>query len=361
MQARLPAETFNRVFAEAIEAPALSRTTRVNRPRAVFLGGQPGCGKSTCARHFEAIFGTANYVHVDVDRLRPLHPAYLQLLANPSTERSAPTAVQRDCSLWADQLRDSAIDGRRDALIESTMRSPEQVRTASVRLRSAFYAIDARILAVHPLISEVSLLQRFEHEKRALGFAREMPVDYHNLAASGLLETVKSIESEKLVDNLLLLDRGGRTVYENRLVDGQWLETPNGVQALQNFRATSLDAAQRGNIVRLWDDVVCMMNARHAPAAETQTVQWRREEVLRELGSELSLETRDSGFYFGKILSFDGGVVSQKIGRDPSAVTNHSASKLSRIPSIGEVVSIAYGEAGVGRVSNRSVEKTHER
>lgn len=360
MQARLPAQSFDSIFAAAIQAPALSRTTRVDVPRAVFLGGQPGCGKSTCARHYEGIFGSANYVHVDVDRLRPFHPAYLPLLADPSTERSAPTAVQRDCSLWADRLRDCAIDGQRNVLIESTMRSPDQVRAASARLRAQNYAIDARVLAVHSLNSEVSLLHRFEHEKRALGFAREMPVDYHNLAAVGLVETVQTIEAEKLADHLLLLDRTGRTVYENRLVDGQWTQTPHGALALQDFRTASLDGAQKTNIARLWDDVLGMMNERHAPPAEIQAVQWRRDEVVGQLLTGPALATGDSGFYFGKILSQDDGVIQQKTGRDPSAVTQHIAHKLSRIPSVGEVVSISYG-AGVGRVSERSLENTRQR
>lgn len=375
-EVRLTAEEFERVFRDAVEAPALRRTEESPAPCAVYLGGQPGSGKSTFARMFSAIFGSSNFVHVDVDRLRPLHPAYLPMMADPHTERSAPSAVQRDCSLWADQLRDSAISARRNMLIENTMRAPGQVRESATALRNAGYAIEARLLAVHPLVSAVSLSQRYEHEKRALGFGREMPLDYHELAASGIVDTVLVIEAEKLVDRLHIVDRNGNTVYENDLVKGQWRQAPRGAQAMQEFREASLNALERQSIVRLWDDVLTMMEKRCAPRSELDAVDRLRVAAQRALarleplampcsgGREVSAQVEPASVnavFNGRILEVNDKFVVQKIGRDPDRIARHDVHALTRIPKVGEVVDIQYSATKVGQVSEQALQRAHSR
>lgn len=276
MEVRLPAEDFSAIFSDGIEAPALSWTMAAEAPRALFLGGQPGCGKSTIARS-SALFGSGTFVHVDVDRLREMHPAYLPIVMNAATERLAPSAVQRDCSAWADMLRDSAMAGRRNMLVEGTMRSPGQVRESALAMREAGYAVEARIMAVHAKSSEVSLLQRFEHEKQILGYGREIPLDYHDLAAAGVVETVRAIEEEKLFDRLVIFNRGGTAIYENTLVDGEWERVPDGARVMEAFRVASYDVTEKNSIVALWEDVVDMMKIRGAPDAEVAAVAVRRD------------------------------------------------------------------------------------
>ena len=85
-EAPLSAAAHAEVFRSAVAGPALRRTEASSAPTAFFLGGQPGSGKSTFARTFTTLFGSNNFVHVDVDRLRPLHPAYLPMMADPATE-----------------------------------------------------------------------------------------------------------------------------------------------------------------------------------------------------------------------------------------------------------------------------------
>jgi hypothetical protein len=277
MEVRLPAEEFAAIFADGIEAPALSWTTAAEVPRALFLGGQPGCGKSTIAPSSAALFGSETFVHVDVDRLREMHPAYLPIVMDATTERLAPSAVQRDCSTWADMLRDIAMAGRRNMLVEGTMRSHGQVRESVLAMREAGYAVEARIMAVHAKSSEVSLLQRFEHEKQILGYGREIPLDYHDLAAAGIVETVRVIEEEKLFDRLVIFNRSGTAIYENTLVDCEWERLPDGARVMEAFRVASYDVTEQNSIVALWEDVVDMMKIRGAPDAEVAAVAVRRD------------------------------------------------------------------------------------
>lgn len=374
-EVRLPADAFSAVFEDGVLAPALSVTCASDRPRAVFLGGQPGCGKSTIARSSCAWFGTDNFVHVDVDRLRSLHPAFLPMVSNPATERDAPSAVQKDCSLWADMLRDRAIGGQRNVLLENTMRSPSQVRESATALRKAGYAIDARIMAVHAKSSEVSLLQRFEHEKQTLGYGREIPVEYHDLAAAGIVETVKALEAEKLVDHLVIFDRSGRKIYENELIGGEWRFAPDGSSTMERFRQASYDVVEKIKISTLWDDVVDMMERRGAKPEEIAPIQKCRglanlaavEATSRIEGPMASSPGVQHNFvtqgdFSGRIVEHreSGEVVVQKVGRDPDKIALHDGGKLSRKPDVGEVVDISY-RTGLGEVSRRAIGRVRSR
>ncbi len=61
---RLPKTHLWSIFREAIEAPALAGAQAVERPRVVFLGGQPGCGKSEVPEHI--IAGLSNTIAHEV-------------------------------------------------------------------------------------------------------------------------------------------------------------------------------------------------------------------------------------------------------------------------------------------------------
>lgn len=363
-EVRLQGDEFARIYREGIEGPAMTGTSAVANPRAIYLGGQPGSGKSTLARSAAAMLGSDNFVHVDVDRLREMHPAYLPMIRNPRTEDAAPSAVQRDCSLWADMLRVKAMAGQRNMLVENTMRSSDQVRESVLAHRDAGYAVEARILAVHARSSEVSLSRRFELEKASMGFGRRMPLDYHELAAAGIVDTVRVIEDERLMDRVVIFDRSGRTIYENELVDGAWVRPALGAATMERHREGSYDVAEKSAIVSLWDNVLDMMQSRGATAAEVSAMEARR--AGAKLAEEVALAERgdmepfgvhqglvvEGGLFHGRILELDvaSGVAVQKVGRDPDRIARHALAKLSRVPEVGEVVEIGY-RGGIGQVS----------
>jgi hypothetical protein len=56
------------------------------------------------------------------------------------------------------------------------------------------------------------------------------------------------------------------------------------------------------------------------------------------------------GIYSGKVISIDGEVVVQKVGRDPDKIVRHDLSKLTAAVKVGECVDIKY-KNGIGVVS----------
>lgn len=275
-QHRLPPDQFAAIYFDQILNPALANSTATETPVAVFIGGQPGAGKSTQAEMAVKSFGESGYVHVDADRTRVEHPNYLPLAKNPATEQIAATAVQADSGKWAALLTRNGAEARRNLLIEGTMRVPQQINDVAETIRKNGYQLEARIIAVHEKTSEASMQYRFEREKIVQGFGRTIPFDYHEKAAAGIVETVKMIEDNKLFDRLRICDRGGNVIYSNDLVNGEWQHAPAGAESLEKYRAQTYSIQEKRDIAALWDKVAGMMNERNAPGDEFLEIDKRR-------------------------------------------------------------------------------------
>jgi hypothetical protein len=85
-------------------------------------------------------------VVIDADRMREENPRYKQPREDPSTP---PTARRRKpanglpASRWPPE-------NRRNLVVDGTMRSPENIRDLTTRLKEQGYEVEARVLAVNP-------------------------------------------------------------------------------------------------------------------------------------------------------------------------------------------------------------------
>jgi predicted ABC-type ATPase len=352
-------DDLNEIYYEAIERPALATTQPRQKPVGVFLGGQPGAGKSTMARKALSLFKSGNFATVDVDQLRTLHPEYLPLVTNPETEVLAPSAVQTVCSGWADRLRESLVESRRNVLVDGTLRDVSQFRAAAAHMRKAGYTIEVHVLAVHEASSAVSVKQRFENEKRVLGFGRHIPPQYHSTAVSGVVDSVHAIEAERLADVIVVHNRANEIVYQNRLVNDRWEREPAGAETIRAFRASAYDLVEKTAIVSQWEEVLDKMAERGAPAPDVADIR------VRLAKAQIAAQHTGPGEgeqFNGRITEVDRvvGVVTQKCGRDPEQVVRHATDMLSRIPEVGEVVTVGYA-AGNGKVSDREITRSINR
>lgn len=72
-------------------------------------------------------------------------------------------------------------------------------------------------------------------------------------------------------------------------------------------------------------------------------------------------DTPAQQMFSGLILRIEGNEVVQKVGRDPSQIVRHDISKLTAVPTVGEVVDITFGKNGRGVVAQKQAEKEVER
>jgi hypothetical protein len=85
-------------------------------------------------------------VVIDADRMREENPRYKQPREDPST----PPTARRRAGEWATRLTLAAVENRRNLVVDGTMRSPENIRDLTTRLKEQGYEVEARVLAVNP-------------------------------------------------------------------------------------------------------------------------------------------------------------------------------------------------------------------
>jgi predicted ABC-type ATPase len=118
-ESRLDSQEHARIFNETIlPRSTVQSTTPQAHPRAIVLAGQPGAGKGNLADAAKLEFSN-DIVKIDPDELRRFHPNIENLRATHPMTWSGLT--QPDASQWASELRDAAVAGKRNIIIDTTL------------------------------------------------------------------------------------------------------------------------------------------------------------------------------------------------------------------------------------------------
>jgi len=225
----------------------LARTAAVHegRPVAVILAGQPGAGKSGLCTQAREDLRERGAVEVDVDALRRYHPQYADFLAQD--DLSAAPRTQRNASRWADELRDAAIVGRRNLIIDGTLKNPDNAERLCERLRESGYQVEVRALAVAPENSRLGVYLRYEDAHAKAGAGRWVPERVHDEAVAGMPESLRCIEQHGLADRVQVYHRGSnQAIYDNAAALQGGIDGAAKVVAAEHCREPTFDEHRDG-------------------------------------------------------------------------------------------------------------------
>ena len=244
-----------------IERHALDHTVAQEKPRAILLGGQPGSGKSELARMAQhELSQNGRAVVIDADKLRERNPVYQALsLTDP---KNAADLTHKEAAEWARRLTTATVQGRRNLVIDGTMRDPKGVLTLAAKLREHGYTVEARVIAVSPEVSINRARLRFEEQMAARGVGRFVNQAQHDVAYKGLADSVSALESARAVDAIRVYDASQREIYANQLVRGSWQQEPGAQQALTEERTRTWSHAEHRNHVALLTDITRLAGQR---------------------------------------------------------------------------------------------------
>jgi hypothetical protein len=158
---------------------------RADRPRLVLLGGQPGAGKAAVliASHTE-FAEAAPAIRIVGDDLRSYHPQFLAF--HRQDPETASRFTQMDAGLWTEKLLAEATRRQVNVVLETTMRTPENVARIILTAGDAGYEIEVRAVAVNPPLSWQGNHYRFEEMLHSGLAARIPPQHIHDAAVDGL-------------------------------------------------------------------------------------------------------------------------------------------------------------------------------
>lgn len=233
-------EALERAY-KRLERDALERTQQQENPRAILLGGQPGSGKSELANQsLRELRQSGGAVTIDADRMREENPRYQQL--SKEDPQNAADRTHKEAAEWSMRLTVTAIEQRRNLVVDGTMRSPENMRALATRLKENGYDVEARVMAVDPETSITRARLRFEEQVSVRGNGRFVNQEQHDNAYAGIPRSVNTLEREKLVDRIRVYDPNQRQVYENAQ------DSVNGRRRLKRGRQSSRSAHARGRM-----------------------------------------------------------------------------------------------------------------
>lgn len=246
---------------KGVERDALERTKAQDQPKAVFVGGQPGAGKTELtAEAVREARERGGAVVIDSDRMREENPRFKQL--SREDPQNAADRTQREAAEWSTRLTMAAMEGRRDLVIDGTMRDPANVRDIATRLKENGYQVEARVMAVDPETSITRARLRFEEQVAERGTGRFVNQEQHDRAYEGVPASLRAIEAEKLMDRVQVHDSNQRPIYENTLEHGEWRRSPEAAAALEQERNREWTHAERRDYATALQDIATLTRER---------------------------------------------------------------------------------------------------
>lgn len=187
------------------------------KPLAVIVAGQPGAGKGPLTEDLCRWFAdNGGCVAIDVNELLNLHPDYCLLIEED--HRTAGKTVRGDALAVAEELFASAVESRRNLLIDTTLEGADRALDVVRLLHDSGYRTHVIALCVQPEISWESLGLRFDEQLAEMGVGRWVGEAAHDRGGTGLVASLSALESQGLLDDLDIITRDGeRLLHSDRL------------------------------------------------------------------------------------------------------------------------------------------------
>ena len=210
---QLDAAAHQRIFVEKVlPNSGLQQASTQAHPKAVILAGQPGAGKGGLTRAAFAEFA-GDVVAIDPDELRSRHPE------TKTFQREHPYTwsddTHHDASRWAQELRDAAIDGRKNIITDTTLGDGKKDVDLILRLEKSGYQVEVRAMATARLESELGVDQRFSKGLDADGFGRYVPQNVRNELYENLPGNLDKVRAETGAP-IRIFNREGQQLYDSR-------------------------------------------------------------------------------------------------------------------------------------------------
>ncbi|MBV8379406.1 MAG: zeta toxin family protein [Paucibacter sp.] len=202
-----------RAFKEqVVPRSRFGRSTPQAAPHAIFTAGQPGAGKGGVVDAVKVEL-SGNVVVIDPDELRDFVPGIERMReAHPLTwsGESYPAA-----KAYADALRDLAIEGRRNLIIDTTLARADPAIEQIRALQAKGYVVEIHAMATHRLESELGVDRRFTKDLVRQGHGRHVPGDFHDFAYDALPGNLDKVHAQTGV-RIRIYNREGAELYDSR-------------------------------------------------------------------------------------------------------------------------------------------------
>lgn len=192
-------EIFDRDIAPTLTAGGAAEL----HPSVVFVGAQPGAGKSRAIADVHGEHPAA--VPVIGDDFRQFHPSYRDLMCTDPL--AMPHVTAQASGAWVGMAAAYLRAERRSVIVETTMRQLPVVESTAAAFRSAGYRVEAHVLAVPGAVSALGTVSRYLGAAAGNDQNRWTPSTAHEAAYEAMPVTVEQLVARGLVDRITVATR----------------------------------------------------------------------------------------------------------------------------------------------------------
>lgn len=201
------------IWKEDIASVVFRSARRDEAPVSIWLGGQPGAGKSSAAKSACRLYPDKSVVLIDGDDYRQYHPLYVDVMrANPA---QMPEITQQAEGRWIAMSVSYALKQGYSSLIEGTWRNAEIVLKESRRAKHLKRKTHACVIGVSPFESGIGILRRYIDARLVGRGARWTSPASHDGVVKRLPQNVRAIATDESVDRFTVLNRDGVVQFDS--------------------------------------------------------------------------------------------------------------------------------------------------
>ena len=208
---------------------------KVSNPICIFVGGQPGCGKSTNSLKLKEAFLENGAIEIGIDNFRPYHPNYLEIEniikkhweGRIQTDNDSPGNDFADFThKFAGDMTDYLVDyftnthgDKYNLIIEWGMRTPVEPLKMMKILKDIGYKNIVNFVVVYKEESYNACILRADVMDGLEHVVRRIPRYFHDLCVKTLPDSCNTIYKDgfinnKYIDQFILISRDGAVIWD---------------------------------------------------------------------------------------------------------------------------------------------------
>lgn len=201
----------------------------VDNPVAIFIGGQPGCGKTVMSMNLKNEMG--NIIEIGIDNYRMYHPRYLEIekrirefwdgkeeTINDTPGNDIANFTHYFAGAMTDRLIEMGKNKSFNMILEWGMREPNAPLKCMKELKEKNYNNIVFFVSTNKDISYEACNLRYDIMKESNRIIRKVPLDFHELCIKTLPDSIDRIyiegTKEKLIDYMAIVKRDNKVIWD---------------------------------------------------------------------------------------------------------------------------------------------------
>ncbi|MEU3619818.1 zeta toxin family protein [Streptomyces sp. NPDC006872] len=209
---RLSAAEHAWIFDELITPTVLANVVPRDDPRAVYVIGQPGAGKTETTRLVRRAL-RPGATRLTGDDFKAAHPDYRQLLQQDP--RGAGTAIRTDYKAWFTRAKEFVCERRGDLLIEAAPGSADDILGSALSCSRAGYAVELVVLAVREADSRLFTALRYARALQAGIPGRFTTAAGHDRCYQAVADLTVAAETHPAITAVTVIRRDGAALLRH--------------------------------------------------------------------------------------------------------------------------------------------------